>query len=64
MKSQINYYEFNDDIKGTLKIKDLAIRSGKPEVHEKIIEVEPDMYQIRAIFKEEFKKSWFSNLFI
>jgi len=45
------FNQFNDDIKGTLKIKDLAISSGKPEVHEKIIEVEPDMSQIGPKFK-------------
>ena len=37
------FNEFEDDLKGTLKINKLAIGSGKPEVHEKIIEVEPDM---------------------
>ena len=33
------FNQFDADIKGTLKINDLAISSGKPEVHEKIIEV-------------------------
>jgi valyl-tRNA synthetase len=65
--SQVNVYttdsdlisifeEFADDIKGTLKIKDLAIKSGKPEVHEKIIEVEPDMSQIGPKFKGDAGK--------
>ena len=45
------FNEFDADIKGTLKINDLAISSGKPEVHEKIIEVEPDMSQIGPKFK-------------
>ena len=50
------FKEFDDDIKGTLKIKDLAISSGKPEVHEKIIEVEPDMSQIGPTFKKDAGK--------
>ena len=50
------FNEFDDDIKGTLKIKDLAISSGKPEVHEKIIEVEPDMSQIGPTFKKDAGK--------
>ena len=33
------FNQFDADIRGTLKINDLAISSGKPEVHEKIIEV-------------------------
>ena len=65
--SQVNVYttdgdlinifeEFAEDIKGTLKIKDLDIKSGKPEVHEKIIEVEPDMSQIGPKFKGDAGK--------
>ena len=50
------FKQFNDDIKGTLKINDLAISSGKPEVHEKIIEVEPDMSQIGPKFKGDAGK--------
>ena len=50
------FNEFDDDIKGTLKIKDLTISSGKPEVHEKIIEVEPDMSQIGPKFKGDAGK--------
>ena len=45
------FKDFAEDIEGTLKIKELAIKSGKPEVHEKIIEVEPDMSQIGPKFK-------------
>ena len=45
------FNEFSQDIEGTLKIDDLAIKTGKPEVHEKIIEVEPDMSQIGPMFK-------------
>ena len=50
------FNQFEDDIKGTLKIKDLAISQGKPEVHEKIIEVEPDMSQIGPKFKGDAGK--------
>ena len=50
------FNEFDADIRGTLKIKDLAISSGKPEVHEKIIEVEPDMSQIGPKFKGDAGK--------
>ena len=50
------FKEFGDDIEGTLKIKDLAISQGKPEVHEKIIEVEPDMSQIGPTFKKDAGK--------
>lgn len=50
------FNQFNDDIKGTLKINNLEITSGKPEVHEKIIEVEPDMSQIGPTFKGDAGK--------
>ena len=50
------FNSFDADIKGTLKINDLAISSGKPEVHEKIIEVEPDMSQIGPTFKGDAGK--------
>lgn len=50
------FNEFGDDIEGTLKIKDLAISQGKPEVHEKIIEVEPDMSKIGPTFKGDAGK--------
>ena len=50
------FNDFDDDIRGTLKIKDLTISSGKPEVHEKIIEVEPDMSQIGPKFKGDAGK--------
>ena len=50
------FKDFAEDIEGTLKIKDLAIKSGKPEVHEKIIEVEPDMSQIGPKFKGDAGK--------
>ncbi|MEE1134579.1 MAG: class I tRNA ligase family protein, partial [Methanobrevibacter sp.] len=50
------FNQFDSDIKGTLKINDLNISSGKPEVHEKIIEVEPDMSQIGPTFKGDAGK--------
>ena len=50
------FKEFNDDIKGTLKIKDFTISQGKPEVHEKIIEIDPDMSQIGPKFKGDAGK--------
>ena len=50
------FNEFSSDIKGTLKIKDLSIKSGKPDVHEEIIEIEPDMSQIGPKFKGDAGK--------
>lgn len=50
------FNEFKDDIKGTLKINDLAIETGKPEVHEKIVEIEPDMSKIGPKFKGDAGK--------
>lgn len=48
---------FHRILKELLKIDDLAIKTGKPEVHEKIIEVEPDMSQIGPMFKKMPEKS-------
>lgn len=48
--------KFSEDIKGTLKIENLAIKTGKPEVHEKIIEITPDMSQIGPKFKGDAGK--------
>ena len=50
------FNQFDEDIRGTLKINDLTISSGKPEVHEKIIEVEPDMSQVGPKFKGDAGK--------
>ena len=44
---------FAEDISGTLKIEDLEIAEGKPEVHEKVIEIEPDMSKIGPEFKKD-----------
>ena len=48
---QRNFEE--EDISGTLKIEDLEIAEGKPEVHEKVIEIEPDMSKIGPEFKKD-----------
>ena len=48
--------KFEEDIKGTLKINDFIIESGKPDVHEEIIEVEPDMSKIGPEFKKDAGK--------
>ncbi|WP_296882581.1 valine--tRNA ligase [uncultured Methanobrevibacter sp.] len=50
------FNKFGDDIEGTLKINNLEISQGKPEVHEKIIEVEPDMSKIGPTFKGDAGK--------
>lgn len=50
------FEEFADTIKGTLKIENLAIKSGKPEVHEKIVEITPDMAKIGPKFKGDAGK--------
>ena len=50
------FNQFGEDIEGTLKINNLEISSGKPDVHEKIIEVEPDMSQIGPKFKGDAGK--------
>ena len=44
---------FADDIKGTLKIQNFQVTTGKPEVHEKVIEIEPDMSKIGPEFKKD-----------
>ena len=43
---------FADDIKGTLKIQNFQVTTGKPEVHEKVIEIESDMSKIGPTFKK------------
>lgn len=47
---------FTNDIEGTLKIDDFTIKEGKPEAHEKIIEIEPDMSRIGPEFKSDAGK--------
>ncbi|MCC7554003.1 MAG: valine--tRNA ligase [Methanobacteriaceae archaeon] len=48
--------EFIEDIKGTLKINNLEIETGKPDVHEKIVSVTPDMSKIGPKFKNDVGK--------
>jgi len=48
--------EYMGDIKGTLKINDLEISEGKPDVHEKVVEVTPAMDKIGPQFKGEAPK--------
>lgn len=48
--------KFINDIKGTLKIENLNIKEGKPEVFEKIIEITPDMSKIGPKFKKDASK--------
>ncbi|MBO7716066.1 MAG: valine--tRNA ligase, partial [Methanobrevibacter sp.] len=36
----------------TLKIQNFQVTTGKPEVHEKVIEIEPDMSKIGPTFKK------------
>lgn len=44
---------FADVIAGTLKINNFEVKTGKPDVHEKIIEIEPDMSKIGPTFKKD-----------
>jgi len=50
------FTHFSDDISGTLKIENFSIKTGKPEVHEKVIEIEPDMSKIGPTFKKDAGK--------
>ncbi|MCQ2973076.1 MAG: class I tRNA ligase family protein, partial [archaeon] len=47
---------FDEVIAGTLKIEEFSIKEGKPEVHEKVIEIEPDMSKIGPTFKKDAGK--------
>ena len=48
--------EFAEDIKGTLKINNLDVQTGKPDVHEIVVEVEPDMSKIGPTFRKDAGK--------
>ena len=50
------FNEFNENILGTLKIDELSVKTGRPEVHEKIIEIEGEMSQIGPKFKKDAGK--------
>ena len=58
-RSQEIFEYFDEVIAGTLKIEEFSIKEGKPEVHEKVIEIEPDMSKIGPTFKNalEFYKN-------
>ncbi|MDR0900448.1 MAG: valine--tRNA ligase, partial [Methanobrevibacter sp.] len=47
---------FEDDIKGTLKIKTFSLNIGKPDIKEKVVEVTPAMDKIGPQFKGEAPK--------
>ncbi len=47
---------FLSDIKGTLKILDLNIESGKPDIQEKVVEITPLMNKIGPEFKGDAPK--------
>ncbi|MGL4669770.1 MAG: valine--tRNA ligase [Methanobacteriaceae archaeon] len=44
------------DIQGTLKINDIEISSGKPDVYEKVVEITPDMAKIGPMCKGDAPK--------
>jgi len=48
--------DYLDDIKGTLKINELELNEGKPDVHEKVVEIIPAMDKIGPQFKGEAPK--------
>lgn len=50
------FEEFADTIRGTLKIENFQIKTGKPEVHEKMVEIAPDMAKIGPKFKGDAGK--------
>jgi len=54
LKSVLN--EYLDDIKGTLKINDLGLNEGKPNIHEKVVEIVPAMDKIGPQFKGDAPK--------
>jgi valyl-tRNA synthetase len=47
---------FLDDIKGTLKIRDMNLGSGKPDTQEKVVEITPLMNKIGPEFKGDAPK--------
>jgi valyl-tRNA synthetase len=48
--------KFSEDIKGTLKIDNLLIKEGKPDIKEKVVEIIPAMDKIGPEFKKEAPK--------
>lgn len=55
-KLKSTFEEYIDDIKGTLKINELKLSEGKPDVHEKVVEITPAMDKIGPEFKGEAPK--------
>ncbi|KZX10441.1 valine--tRNA ligase [Methanobrevibacter filiformis] len=56
-KSIINIISiFDNDIKGTLKVNELNVVTGKPNVQEKVVEITPAMDKIGPQFKGEAPK--------
>lgn len=45
-----------EDIKNTNKVDNLTVNTGKPDLHEKVIQVEPVMSKIGPEFKQDAKK--------
>lgn len=50
------FENFIEDIKGTLKINNLNIQTGKPDIHEKVVEITPAMDKIGPRFKGDAPK--------
>lgn len=50
------FEKFVEDIKGTLKISNLSIRRGKPDIKEKVVEIIPAMDKIGPQFKGDAPK--------
>lgn len=48
--------ELSADIKGTMRIKDLNVMSGKPDINEKVTEIIPQMAKIGPEFKGDAPK--------
>ncbi len=45
-----------DDIKNTNKVDNITVQDGKPDLHEKVIQIEPVMSKIGPEFKQDAKK--------
>ncbi len=48
--------QLNNDIKGTMRIIDLSVLSGKPDIKERVTEIIPQMAKIGPEFKGEAPK--------
>ncbi len=45
--------ELENDIKGTMRIEDLKVKKGQPEIHEKVVEIIPQMNKIGPDFRKD-----------